>query len=48
MLAMIPNTRFRPSSILFTIRPELVSLGQPAAACRSCGLAAPFDDQILP
>jgi hypothetical protein len=48
MLAMIPKTRFRPSSISFTITPELASPEHPAAAAVFSDLTEPADDQISP
>src|SRR5207248_10059135 len=48
MLAMIPNTRFRPSSISFTIKPELASPEHPAAAAVFSDLTEPSGDQTSP
>jgi pimeloyl-ACP methyl ester carboxylesterase len=45
-IAMIPDTRFRPSSISFTIRPELVSVSHPKAVYCPFVQAARSDDQI--
>jgi hypothetical protein len=48
MLAIIPNTRFRPSSISFTIKPELAWPERPTAASGYSVRAASFVDQTLP
>jgi len=41
-------TRFRPSTISFTLEPEFALGGHPTAAFGFSVLAAPSDDQISP